>query len=94
MNDNLKMRKELVDFQILKECTEVIQIFVCRCYSYRSNKDSLKRVGKIASLDSTEYTLFTKKRLEREKLPLTKDAFGFHLSRAFISSQYGIQHLI
>ena len=28
-------------------------------------------------------TKFTKRRLEGEKLPPTKDAFGFHLSRAF-----------
>ena len=81
--NDLKLRKELVDFQVSKECTEAIQSFICRCYLYRSNKDSLRRVGEIASLDSTRYTLFTKKRLEGEKLPPTKDAFGFHLSRAF-----------
>ena len=34
-------------------------------------------------LSSARYNLFTKKRLEGEKLPPTKEAFGFHLSRAF-----------
>ena len=35
-----------------------------------------------AALNATRYSLFTKKQLEGEKLPPTKDAFKFHLSRA------------
>ena len=42
-----------------------------------------EKLGEAVSLSSARYTLFTKKRLEGEKLPPTKDAFGFHLSRAF-----------
>ena len=35
-------------------------------------------------MNSAQYTLFTKRRPKGEKLPPTKDAFGFHLSRAFV----------
>ena len=64
------------------ESTEVIESFVCRCYLYRSNKDFLRKLGEAVSLSSARYTFFTKKRLEGEELP-PKDAFGFHLFRAF-----------
>ena len=81
-NDS-KLKEELVNFQTSKECTEAIESFVCRCYLYRSNKDSFRKLGEAVSLSDARYTLFTKRRLEGEKLPPTKDAFGFHLSRAF-----------
>ena len=44
---------------------------------------SFRKLGEAVSLSDARYTLFTKRRLEGEKLPPTKDAFGFHLSRAF-----------
>jgi len=77
------LKEELVNFQTSKECTEAIESFVCRCYLYRSNKDSFRKLGEAVSLSDARYTLFTKRRLEGEKLPPTKDAFGFHLSRTF-----------
>ena len=42
-----------------------------------------EKLGEAVSLSIARYILFTRKRIEGEKLPPTKDAFGFHLSRAF-----------
>ena len=71
-------------FCILGDGTsKAIESFVCRCYLYRSNKGSFRKLEEAVSLSSARYTLFIKRRLEGEKLPPTKDAFGFHLSRAF-----------
>ena len=43
-NDS-KLKEELVNFQTSMESPEVIESFVCRCYLYRSNKDSLRKLG-------------------------------------------------
>ena len=45
--------------------------------------DSFRKLGEAVSLCRARYTLFTKRRLEGENLPPTKDTFGFHISRAF-----------
>ena len=50
-NDS-KLKEELVNFQTSKECTEAIESFVCRCYLYRSNKDSFRKLGEAVSLSS------------------------------------------
>ena len=48
-----KIKEELVNFQTSKECTEAIESFVCcRCFLYRSNKDSFRKLGKAVSLSS------------------------------------------
>ena len=47
-----------------------------------TNKDAQRKVYETAALNVTRYSLFTKKQLEGEKLPPTKNAFKYHLSRA------------
>ena len=57
--------------------------FICKGYLlYRSNKDAQRKVYETAALNAMRYSLFTKKQLEREKLPPNKNAFKQHLSRA------------
>jgi len=74
--------KGLADFQESNESTGEIESFICRGYLYRSNKDAQRKVYETAALNVTRYSLFTKKQLEGEKLPPTKNAFKYHLSRA------------
>ena len=81
--NNSKLKKELADFQESNESTDEIESFFCRGYLYRSNKDAQKRVHETAALNTTRYSLFTKKQFEGEKLPPTKSAFEYHLLRAF-----------
>ena len=81
--NNSKLRKELADFQVSNESTEQIESFICRGYQYRSNKYAQKRVHETATLNTTRYSLFTKKQFEGEKLPPTKSAFEYHLACAF-----------
>ena len=57
------------------ESTDEVESFFCRGYLYRSNKDAQKRVHETAALNTTRYSLFTKKQFEGEKLPPTKSAF-------------------
>ena len=40
-----------------------------------SNKDAQRKVYETAALNAMRYSLFTKKQLEREKLPPNKNAF-------------------
>ena len=57
--------------------------FICKGYLlYRSNKDAQRKVYETAALNATRQSLFTKKQLEAEKLPPTKNAFKCHLSHA------------
>ena len=79
---NTNLVKELADFQESNESTGEIESFICRGYLYRSNKDAQRKVYETAALNVTRYSLFTKKQLEGEKLPPTKNAFKYHLSRA------------
>ena len=81
--NNSKLKKELADFQESNESTDEIESFFCRGYLYSSNKDAQKRVHETAALNTTRYSLFTKKQFEGEKLPPTKSAFEYHLLRAF-----------
>ena len=92
-NDS-KLKEELVNFQTSMESTEVIESFVCRCYLYRSNKDSLKKLGEAVSLSSARYTLFAKKRLEGKSCHPSKTHLDFIFSEHSFSYPYGVQHVM